>query len=289
MKVLLLGNTGQLGSELGKLLPQFGGCVALDYPEIDMSSAESIRVILRKYAPDIIFNATAYTAVDKAEEEIALANAINAKNVGALAEEAKKSDAFLFHYSTDYVFDGEKGEPYIEADLPNPLSVYGRSKLGGEKAITDVDGNYLTFRTCWVYGLDNESGFVKKVLGWSRQHEILKIVDDQISNPTWARMLAEISVQVLEKGMDHIIERKGLYHLAGAGFASRYDWVKEILALDPNKNEQIVNEILPATSEDFPLPAQRPTFSALDCSLFEKRFGIKIPTWQESLKKAIEN
>ena len=289
MKVLLLGNTGQLGSELGKLLPQFGGCVALDYPEIDMSSAESIRVVLRKHAPDIIFNATAYTAVDKAEEEIVLANAINTKNVGVLAEEAKKGGTFLFHYSTDYVFDGKKGEPYIETDLPNPLSVYGRSKLGGEKAITDVDGNYLIFRTSWVYGLDNESGFVKKVLGWSRQYETLKIVDDQISNPTWARVLAEISVQVLEKGIDHIIERKGLYHLAGTGFTSRYEWVKEILALDPNKNEQIVNKILPATSEDFPLPAQRPTFSALDCSLFEERFGIEIPTWQESLRKAMEN
>jgi|APSaa5957512622_1039677.scaffolds.fasta_scaffold91621_1 dTDP-4-dehydrorhamnose reductase len=287
MRILLLGNTGQLGSELGKLLPQFGECVALDYPVIDMSSAESIRAILRKYVPDIIFNATAYTAVDKAEEEIELANAINAKNVGVLAEEAKERGAFLFHYSTDYVFDGEKGMPYIEADSPKPLSVYGRSKLDGENAIADVGGDHLTFRTSWVYGLDNESGFVKKVLGWAHQHETLKIVDDQISNPTWARSLAEMSMQVLGKGIDFIIDKKGLYHLAGAGFASRYEWVKEILALDPNKNEQVVNEILPAKSEDFPLPAQRPTFSALDCSLFEERFGIKIPTWQESLRKAM--
>jgi len=287
MKILLLGKTGQLGSELGEILPRFGKCVALDYPEVDMADAESIRAVLRKYTPDVIFNATAYTAVDRAESEIELAEAINGRGPGILAEEAQKRNALLFHYSTDYVFDGEKGAPYIERDLPNPLSIYGRSKLHGEKAVAGVDGNYLIFRTSWVYSLQSDSGFVKKALGWSRHHETLKIVDDQISNPTWARMLAEMTVQVLEKGIDYIRERKGLYHLAGAGFASRHEWVKTILALDPNKNEQITTKILPVKSDAFPLPAQRPTFSALNCDLFQEIFQLEIPEWQESLQKAM--
>ncbi|MCP4143324.1 MAG: dTDP-4-dehydrorhamnose reductase [Chloroflexi bacterium] len=287
MKILILGNTGQLGTELARLLPRFGDLAALDYPDIDMADAGMIRSLLRKYTPDVIFNATAYTAVDKAESEIELAEAINGRGPGILAEEAKKRNALLFHYSTDFVFDGEKGKPYIETDLPNPLSIYGRSKLHGEQAVVAVDGDYLTFRTSWVYGLENESGFVKKVLGWSRQHNSLKIVDDQISNPTWARMLAEMTVKVLEKGVEFATERKGLYHLAGAGFASRYEWVKEILALDPNKSEQIATEILPVKSDAFPLPAQRPTFSALNCDLFQETFQIKIPEWQRSLEKAM--
>ena len=287
MKILLLGNTGQLGSELLELLPQHGELVALDYPQVDMASADNIRAVLREVAPDVIFNATAYTAVDQAEKEIELAEAINATGVALLAKEAHQRNALLIHYSTDYVFDGEKGMPYVENDSTNPLSVYGRSKLHGEEAIQAEDGNYLIFRTSWVYSLRNQSGFVQKALQWSRQHETLRIVDDQISNPTWAKMLAETSVAILAKDADYIEERKGLYHLAGSGFCSRLDWTKEILALDPKKHEQKTKELLPAKSTDFPTPAQRPTFSALNADLFQKTFDITIPDWRESLQLAM--
>ncbi len=288
MKILLLGNTGQLGSELNELLPQFGDLTALDYPQMDMADEDGLRALLREISPNLIVNATAYTAVDEAERDVELAEAINVRGVQHLAEYARKKDALLIYYSTDYVFDGEKGSPYIESDSSNPLSVYGRSKLHGEEVIKAVDGNYLIFRTSWVYSLRNQSGFVQKALQWSRQHETLHIVDDQISNPTWAKMLAKLTVQVLEKGIDYAKERKGLYHLAGEGYCSRLEWAKEILALDPKKHEQKTHEILPAKSTDFPTPAQRPTFSALNCNLFEKTFEIEIPLWQESLRFAMQ-
>jgi len=288
MKILLLGNTGQLGSELNELLPQLGDLTALDYPQMDMADEDGLRALLREISPNLIVNATAYTAVDEAERDVELAEAINARGVRHLAEYARKKDALLIHYSTDYVFDGEKGSPYTESDSPNPLSVYGRSKLHGEEVIKAVDGNYLIFRTSWVYSLRNQSGFVQKALQWSRQHKTLRIVDDQISNPTWAKMLAKTSIEVLAKGIDYAKERKGLYHLAGEGYCSRLEWAKEILALDPKKHEQKTHEILPAKSTDFPTPAQRPTFSALNCNLFEKTFEIEIPLWQESLRVAMQ-
>ena len=287
MNFLLLGNTGQLGAELQEVLPQLGNLIALDYPEINMADADSIRAVFREYSPDMILNATAYTAVDRAERELELAELVNTRGAGILAEEALKNNALLIHYSTDYVFDGKKGAPYTEKDQTNPLSVYGSSKLRGEEAIQQVGGNYLIFRTSWVYSIKNESGFVKKALQWSRQHETLRVVDDQISNPTWARMLAEITVEVLKKGKEHIKDRKGLYHLAGTGFTSRLDWTRQILSLDPHKEEQKTREILAAKSADFPTPAQRPTFSALNCDLFQESFQIDIPHWEDSLKLAM--
>ncbi len=289
MKILLLGNTGQLGTELNELLPQLGDLTALDYPQIDLADEDGLRARLNRISPDLIVNATAYTAVDEAEHEIGLAEAINVRGVHLLAEESRKRDILLIHYSTDYVFDGKKGRPYTERDTPNPLSVYGRSKLEGEEAIQEIDGNYLIFRTSWVYSLHNQSGFVQKALQWSRQHETLRIVDDQISNPTWAKTLAKITVQVLEKGEDYIEKRKGLYHLAGSGFCSRFEWANRILALDPKKHEQKVRQILPAKSADFPTAAQRPSFSALNCDLFQKTFDTEIPVWQESLRLAMTN
>ncbi|MDY6873992.1 MAG: dTDP-4-dehydrorhamnose reductase, partial [Chloroflexota bacterium] len=198
-KILLLGNTGQVGWELHRSLLTLGELVALDYPEIDMADPDNIRKTVRAVKPGLIINATAYTDVDKAESEPELAMAINGTGPGILAEEAKRLDAALIHYSTDYVFDGAKGAPYTEEDEPNPINVYGETKLAGERTVQAVDGAYLIFRTSWVYSLRRPC-FVTKVLKWAREQETLRIVDDQISSPTWARTLAEATAQVIAKG-----------------------------------------------------------------------------------------
>ena len=287
MNLLLLGNTGQLGWELQRTLQPLGVVVALDYPEVNMADAASIRKTVQEHRPQVIINATAYTAVDKAESESELAEAINGLGPGVLADEARKLNAVLIHYSTDYVFDGKKGKPYLEMDAPNPLNIYGKSKLTGERAIHSVDGAYLILRTAWVYSTRRDS-FVSKVLEWGRQNETLRIVDDQISNPTWCRMLAEITTQILVQGNDYIRERTGLYHLAGDGFASRFEWAHLILELDPNQHEQMVKEMYPATTTDFPTPAQRPLFSALNCDKFAATFGLRLPPWEAALRMAMK-
>lgn len=286
MKLLLLGNTGQLGWELHRTLQTLGEVVALDYPEVDMANADNIRKTVREHCPQVIVNATAYTAVDKAESEPELAGAINATGPGILAEEAKALNAVLLHYSTDYVFDGTKGKPYVETDKPNPLNVYGKSKLAGEQDIQSVGGVHLILRTAWVYSLRRDS-FVTKVLQWARENETLRIVDDQISNPTWARMLAEITGIILARGLGYIEERKGLYHLAGGGYASRLEWAKAILHLDPNRDRQILRELQPAKSLDFPTPAIRPLFSALECTKFSSYFDLRLSEWKETLSLAL--
>ena len=201
MRILLIGKRGQLGWELHRCLLPLGEVQALDYPEIDLAKPDSLRKLVRTSAPDVIVNATAYTAVDKAESERELAFAINAVAPQVMAEEAQKIGAVLIHYSTDYVFDGKKGAAYTEEDDPHPLNVYGASKLAGEQAIRSVGGVYFILRTAWVYSTRRDS-FVSKVLQWSRQSETLRIVDDQISNPTWARMLAEITALILARGVE---------------------------------------------------------------------------------------
>ncbi|MGE5249359.1 MAG: dTDP-4-dehydrorhamnose reductase [Bacteroidota bacterium] len=286
MKILLLGRNGQLGWELARTLAPLGEVIAADYPEIDLAKPDGVRALVRETAPEVIINATAYTAVDRAEAERDLAFAINETGPGVLAEEAKRLDASLIHYSTDYVFDGEKKAPYVEADAPVPLNVYGASKLAGERAVQAAGGAYLILRTAWVYSL-RQAGFVTKVLEWARRQETLRIVDDQVSNPTWARMLAEITAQLLARDPGCARAHTGLYHLAGCGHASRYEWARSILELDPARPEQKAREILPARTADFPTPARRPLFSALDCSLFAADFGLMLPPWQESLRLAM--
>jgi dTDP-4-dehydrorhamnose reductase len=284
---MLLGRKGQLGRELERTLAPLGVVWATDVDQLDLLDTAALRTAIRSQKPQLIVNAAAYTAVDRAESEAEKAHAINATVPGILAEEARALGSTLIHYSTDYVFDGRKGSPYLETDAPNPLNVYGSSKLAGEQAIQAAGCSYLILRTAWVYSLGAES-FVSKVLRWARQNEILHIVDDQISNPTWARMLAEVTAQLVGRGVDHLRQRNGLYHLAGSGYASRWEWAKHILELDPQKQEQTVKEILPAPTSDFPTSAERPLFSALDCSRFGAAFdGITLPEWKDALVLAL--
>jgi len=291
MRILLLGNTGQLGWELERTLAPLGELFAVDYPEINLADEKGIQEILRTYKPQVIVNATAYTAVDRAEGERELAMAINRDGTGMLAEQALRLGAVLIHYSTDYVFDGTKGVPYIESDAPHPLNVYGESKLAGEKAVEQVGGSYLILRTSWVYSLRRDS-FVTKVLAWGRQERQLRLVSDQVGNPTWCRMLAEVSGQLLAAaGKDiylWVAARKGIYHLAGEGYASRFEWGKAILENDPKREEQVVESVIPALTAEFPSPAQRPLFSALNCERFYHTFGMRLPSWQTALRLALK-
>ena len=285
-KILQIGTNGQVGWELLRTCAPLGEVVALDYPDVDLSDSDGLRGLVRSVKPDIIINAAAYTNVDKAESEPEKARAINAIGPGVLAEEAKKINAVMVHYSTDYVFDGTKGSPYVETDQPNPLNVYGQTKLEGEQAIAASGCVNLVLRTSWVYSM-RQGGFVSKVLQWARTQEVLRVVDDQISGPTSARMLAEITGLILAQGRDDVFEylseKGGLYHCAGGGSCSRYEWAKAILEMDPKKEEHVVKELLPAKSNDFKVPANRPMASVLTNDKLEKTFALWLPPWEVGL------
>jgi dTDP-4-dehydrorhamnose reductase len=292
MKILLFGHIGQLGWELNRSLATLGELTAIDYPYINLSNYDSIRDLIRKINPDVIVNAAAYTAVDNAEAEDEIAFSINANAPRVMAEEAARSKAVLIHFSTDYVFDGKKGSAYIESDSPNPLNMYGKSKLEGEAFIQETDGAHLIFRTSWIYSLRREC-FVTKVLKLAGSQPVLKIVSDQISNPTWCRMLAEVTGQVLaagkEIGINWFFERSGLYHVAGLDYTSRYEWACMILEIYSNRKDLLANEIQPGITAEFPALATRPLFSALCCEKFLTTFGFQLPSWRDSLKLALEN
>jgi len=291
MRILLIGNTGQLGWELERTLAPLGELNAFDYPTIDLADIKSIRQIFRDCQPDVLINAAAYTAVDRAEAEPELAKSINSLAPAIMAEEASNVGSAFIHFSTDYVYDGLKGTPYIESDLPNPLSVYGQTKFAGEQAVQQLGGAYLILRTSWVYSMRRDN-FVNKVLGWARTHARLKLVTDQISGPTWARMLAEVSSQLIMLGRDDLFgwftEHQGLYHLAGSGYCSRFEWGKQVLQLDPHKEQQIIDELVPALTAEFPSPARRPLLSALNCDHFFQTFPLHLPDWKIALKFAME-
>ena len=290
MKIVLFGKDGQLGWEFQRTLPVLGEVIALSRNEANVSDLNSVESILGEHKPDLIVNASAYTEVDKAETDVDLAMTINASAPGVMAEMARKLDSVFMHFSTDYVFDGNSTIPYKEEHQTNPLNVYGQSKLVGEQNIQQAGDAYLIFRTSWVYSLRGNS-FVNKVLSWARKNEILKIVSDQISSPTWARTLAEITSLTIAQNKADLFEairqRRGVYHLAGSGYTSRYEWAKQILANDPNPEEQLTHTLKPGLTSDFPTPASRPLFSPLDCTLFEKTFGLQMPEWDTMLRLAM--
>jgi dTDP-4-dehydrorhamnose reductase len=290
-KILQIGTNGQVGWELLRACAPLGEVVALDYPDVDLSDYAGLRKLVAEVKPNIILNAAAYTNVDKAESEPEKARAINAIGPTVLAEEAKKINAVLVHYSTDYVFDGTKGSPYVETDATNPLNVYGQTKLEGEQAIAASGCANLVLRTSWVYSM-RQGGFVTKVLQWARTQEVMRVVDDQISSPTSARMLAEVTALILAQGREDVFgylkEKGGLYHCAGGGFCSRYEWAKAILDLDPKKEEQVVKLLETVKNAEFPTPAQRPLVSVMNCARLIQVFGVKLPEWQTALELAEE-
>jgi dTDP-4-dehydrorhamnose reductase len=290
MKIVLIGKNGQLGWEFQHTLPLLGESISLGRNDLDVSDPRAIQNILSEMKPNLIFNASAYTEVDLAETQIELATKINATAPGVMADIARKIKATFIHYSTDYVFDGRNRTPYTENDPVNPLNIYGKSKLIGEENIKQAGDAYLILRTSWVYSMRGNS-FVNKVLGWSRRNKNLKIVSDQIGSPTWARALAEITSLAIAASKANLLnivrEQRGIYHLAGSGYTSRYEWAKRILANDPNRTEQLIQTIEPVPSGEFPTPALRPLFTALNCAKFEESFGLCLPSWEESLQLAM--
>ena len=274
--ILLTGAAGQLGFELARLLPAHGEVQALDRAALDLADADAVAASVRRVKPQIIVNAAGYTAVDRAESEPALADAINARAPAVLAEEAKRLDALLIHYSTDYVFDGNSAEPYREEDQANPLNVYGRSKLDGERAIAAVGGAHLILRTSWIYGWHGQN-FLLTMRRLAATRDELRVVADQFGVPNWSRVLAEATAGLVSRGAAALAKESGIYHLSGRGRASWFDFARAIF--DDTDRPRVV----PITTAEYPTPARRPASAVLATSKFEETFGIALPDWRETL------
>lgn len=290
MKLLLLGRDGQVGTALTQLLAPLAEIVALGRDGADLSQPDRLAAIVRRERPDVIVNAAAYTAVDKAESEPELARLVNADAPAALAQVAAETGAWLIHYSTDYVFDGKKSEPYVEDDATAPLNVYGATKRAGEVAIGDVGGKHLIFRTSWVHA-PGRSSFAAKILTLAQSRDELKVIDDQIGAPTSARMIAEITRRALEQ-----IERgrpldSGIYHLAAAGETSWHGYASYVVgeALKRGATLRVaMDRVLQVPSSAFPSPARRPHNSRLSTYKLRSALGIDLPDWQVDLMGTLD-
>lgn len=291
MKIILLGKNGQVGWELQRTLAPLGKLIAIDQGDLDLVDTRAIRSTVRAINPDLIVNAAAYTAVDKAEEEADLAMAINGVAPGILAEEAKLCRAALIHYSTDYVFDGAGNIPYTEDDKPNPLNTYGKTKLKGDRLIQEKDVPHLIFRTSWVYGLRG-SNFLLTILRLAQEEEKLSVVNDQFGAPTWCRMIAEVTSMVVSRGIKDIWayteSNRGLYNLSAAGQASWYLFAEQIMQLASERDIKC-RKIKAVLTSEYKTPARRPSFSVLDNKKLYQQFGLKLPSWKSSLELAFQN
>ena len=292
MKILLFGKNGQVGWELNRSLQPLGEVIALGREEADFSKPESLREIVNNIKPDVIVNAVAYTAVDKAEEEEELATTINGVAPGILAEEALKINALLVHYSTDYVFDGTKINSYVETDATNPISAYGRTKLAGEEVIQSSSCAYLIFRTSWVYASRGHN-FLLTILKLAKEREELGIVDDQIGSPTTARLIADTTTSCIRQAMEEKksgIFSSDLYHLTTSKSTSWHGFSKEIIKVAREKlNLQLkIENVNPIPTVDYPTPAKRPMSSRLSTEKLQIKFKVLMPDWSEELKSCIE-
>ncbi|BDC39230.1 dTDP-4-dehydrorhamnose reductase [Paraburkholderia terrae] len=283
MRILVTGKNGQLGGELQYALMPIGEVVALDRSALDLSRPETVRAVIDSVRPDVIVNAAAYTAVDRAETEEALATTINGEAVGELAEAARRQRALLVHYSTDYVFDGTAQSPYTERSPTNPTSAYGRSKLAGERALEQVGGDWLVFRTAWVYGTRGRN-FMRTIAKAALERETLRVVADQHGTPTAARIIADETAHALK----HVLAQRGtsepasgIYHLTSNGRTTWHAFAQQIVdSLRASHGDRVATRSVDAiTTAEFNAPAPRPHFSVLDCRRFDDTFGVVRPEW----------
>ncbi len=276
MKFLVIGKNGQLGKEFVKnLTDDKKDFVALGHKELDITNLSSVLEVVNNIKPSVIINCSAYNLVDNAEQDYPTAMKVNALGVRNLGFGAKKVGAKVVHYGTDYVFDGKKEGLYTEDDQPNPLNEYGKSKYLGELFLKEELENHLLFRVSWVYG-EGKQNFIYKLQQWAKNNDYLKIAYDEISVPTSTKTIVEVTFRALENDL------KGLFHLTNSGYASRYEWAKEIFnILNINKF------IYPVSSEIFNLPAKRPKFSAMDNSKISKILGLEMKMWYEALRESL--
>jgi dTDP-4-dehydrorhamnose reductase len=278
--ILVTGARGQLGYELAAALQAHGDVVAVDRTALDLADPAAIVRTVRAVAPALIVNAGAYTAVDRAEEERERATAVNARAPGIIAEEAKKIGALLIHYSTDYVFDGTLAVPYDEQARPNPLNVYGATKLAGERAIEAAGAPALIFRTSWVYGLRG-SNFLLTIRRLAAERDELRIVADQQGVPNWCRALAGATATLVGRGVPYLAERAGLYHLSATGATTWYEFARAIVG------SAAVPRVVPIATADYPTPALRPAYGVLATGRFQSAFGFALPEWRAMLQKCV--
>jgi dTDP-4-dehydrorhamnose reductase len=290
-KILIFGRVGQVGWELRHKLACLGQIFVVDFPEVDFTRPDSIRTAVRTLEPAVIVNAAAYTAVDKAETESELATSINATGPGVLAEEAKRLNGLLVHYSTDYVFDGSKQGAWVESDAPNPLGVYGRTKLEGDQAIQASGCEHLIFRTSWVYGARGNN-FLLTMLRLARERSELRVVDDQTGAPTSSECIAEATGNVLAQLITpegfRIQGRSGIYNLACAGETSWFGFAEALLSQAASSLGSTIPNLIPISTGDYPTLAKRPANSRLSCKRLKETFGISLPEWQQSLDLVME-
>jgi dTDP-4-dehydrorhamnose reductase len=289
-RILIVGNAGQLGRELEKIFAGVGPIVAVDRESVDLADPDQTRQLVRRAAPDLILNAAAYTAVDRAESERDVAFAINAKSTEVLAEEARKRNAVFVHYSTDYVFNGSKTGPWVESDLPYPLNVYGASKLAGEQAVGKIDGKYLIFRTSWVYG-PHGNNFLLTMLRLGRERDRLSIVDDQIGGPTTSIQLARathaIVTGILAGRYGAATDWAGLYHMTCGGSVSWFGFAQAIFDRASTLLGAKAPALTPIPTKDYPTPAARPRNSVLSNAKLHARFGVQLDPWETALDETL--
>jgi dTDP-4-dehydrorhamnose reductase len=302
LRILLIGDKGQIGRELTQLLPRLGDLISLNRQQLDLSKPRQLRESIRAAHPGLIVNAAAYTAVDQAEAHEEAARAVNADAPGLMAEEAKRIGAALVHYSTDYVFDGTKNTPYVENDPTNPINMYGMTKLAGEKSIQQVGVPHLILRTAWIYSREGKN-FLLTILRLATEREELRIVRDQIGAPTWSYEIAAATTDFLamictpSRGGPSFSEVSGVYHMTAAGETSWYEFAKTILAECPRLEGSapwlaaatsgrpiIARRVTPVTSSEYPMPARRPPYSILSNAKLIGIFGAQLPDWKTQLR-----
>ena len=286
--LLLTGADGQVGWELRRALLPLGRVVALRRADADLADADALRAAVRAHRPSLIVNAAAHTAVDRAESEREAAFAANAEAPRVLAEEAARLGAPIVHYSTDYVFDGSKGAPYVETDPVAPLGVYGESKLAGEQGVLAAGGPHVVLRTSWVYASRGRN-FLRTMLRLAHEREELRVVADQTGVPTPARLVAETTAALLARhaagdGFALPAETCGVYHVAARGPTTWHAFAEALLARDPRRAEQRCRRVTAIATADFPTPARRPVYSVLDPSKLERAFGVRMPGWEDGLE-----